>query len=279
MLLAFVPMITFAQASGGQIRRKPQTSFSSKPSRTQNRRRAEPHRQLTAEQKSILDNIVNNMVYIDGGTFMMGATINEDSEAWINESPIHKVNLSSFYIGRYEVTQEEWDLLMDYNYSNFKGSKHPVERVSWSDCQIFIKKLNELTGKKFRLPTEAEWEYAARGGNKSEKYSYSGNNNASTVGWYIKTSDESTHDVGTKLPNELGLYDMSGNVFEWCQDWYAEYSNIEQTNPQGPVSGTKRVVRGGGWNSTPRALRVSWRVSGPEDSRAFELGFRLALDL
>ena len=169
---------------------------------------------------SILQNLANNMVYVEGGSFHMGNNISRDCDAFEDEMPIHEVNTSSFYISKYEVTQEEWMFVMGNNPSLFGGSKRPVDNISWDDCQLFIKKLNELTGKQFRLPTEAEWEYAARGGKLSHGFKYAGSNIIQDVAWFEGNSDGQTHEVGSKMPNELGLYDMSGNVFEWCQDWY-----------------------------------------------------------
>ena len=154
--------------------------------------------------------------------------------------------------------------------------KRPVEQVSWNDCQEFIKKLNQLTGMNFRLPTEAEWEYAARGGNKSKGYKYSGGNTIGNVAWYTDNSS-STHDVNTKAANELGIYDMSGNVYEWCQDWYGNYSSSSQTNPTGPSSGSNRVSRGGSWNYSARSCRVSYRNYCSPDVGYDNLGLRLVL--
>jgi formylglycine-generating enzyme required for sulfatase activity len=181
------------------------------------------------------------MVLVEGGTFNMG---NKDFP-----SP-HKVTLSSFSIGKYEVTQEQWEAIMGYNYSRFKDCKNcPVENVSWDEAQKFILKLNDATGKKYRLPTEAEWEYAARGGNKSKGYLFSGSNTLDDVAWYEENNGKKTHPVGTKTPNELGIHDMSGNVWEWCSDWYGDYSSLPQTNPKGPSYPRRpdypeRVVRG-----------------------------------
>ena len=168
---------------------------------------------------------------------------------------------------------------MGKNTSNFKGNKKPVEQVSWNDCQEFIKKLNQLTGKNFRLPTEAEWEYAARGGNKSQGYKYSGSNTIDNVAWYTSNSGSKTHDVKTKQANELGIYDMSGNVYEWCQDWYDSnyYSSSPETNPTGPTSGSSRVLRGGSWGSSAGYCRVSYRNYYYPGSRNYYGGFRLAL--
>ena len=218
------------------------------------------------------------MVYVEGGTFDMGATTEQGSDANSNEYPVHRVTLSDYYIGRCEVTQELWEAVMGSNPSNFRGAQKPVEWVSWNDCQNFIKKLNSLTGRTFRLPTEAEWEYAARGGNKSRHYKYSGSDNIDDVAWYWDNSGYyGTHAVGTKSPNELGIYDMSGNVWEWCYDLYGDYSAGAQTNPQGPSSGSRRVLRGGGWNYYARDCRVSNRINfGPGYSNSFN-GLRLVL--
>ena len=216
---------------------------------------------------------------VAGGTFTMGATPEQGSDAYDDEKPIHQVTLSDYYIGETEVTQELWQAVMGNNPSKFKGSNHPVENVSWDDCQEFIKELNRITGKKFRLPTEAEWEYAARGGNKSKGYKYSGSNNLSDVAWYDGNSGSNTHAVKTKSPNELGIYDMSGNVWEWCNDRWGSYNSNAQTNPAGPSSGSRRVNRGGGWNGGARICRVSLRSRNAPGSRYDCLGLRLALDV
>ncbi len=218
------------------------------------------------------------MIAVEGGTFSMGATPEQGSDAYDNESPVHSVTLSDYYIGETEVTQELWAAVMGSNPSHFSGyPQRPVERVSWYDCQEFITKLNELTGKNFRLPTEAEWEYAARGGNKSQGYKYSGSNTIGNVAWYDDNSGDKTHDVKTKQANELGIYDMSGNVWEWCQDWYGDYSSGSQTNPTGPSSGSDCVLRGGSWGSNARGCRVSRRYYDYPFNMYFNLGFRLIL--
>ena len=224
----------------------------------------------------IIQRFVDNMVYVSGGTFTMGATSEQGINAHYNENPAHQVTLSSFSIGRYEVTQEEWEAVMGSNPSYFKGKKLPVEQVSWDDCQEFIRKLNQMTGKHFRLPTEAEWEYAARGGNKSRGYKYAGGSDIGGVAWYRGNSGSKTHEVGQKQPNELGLYDMSGNVYEWCQDWYGSYSSSSQTNPTGSSSGSHRVGRGGCWLNNARFCRVSYRILNTPDGRTGHLGLRLA---
>ena len=218
-----------------------------------------------------------NMVRVDGGTFMMGATSEQGSDAESDEKPAHQVTLSTYSIGETEVTQALWQAVMGSNPSNFKGDQRPVEKVSWDDCQTFIQKLNQLTGRKFRLPTEAEWEYAARGGNKSRGYKYSGSNTISAVAWYDDNSSSSTHDVKTKQANELGLYDMSGNVWEWCQDWYGSYSSGAQTNPTGALRGSNRVDRGGSWLDDARSCRVANRDYYSPDFRYSNRGLRLAL--
>ena len=234
------------------------------------------NKQQNTQTKKSFTTTVNgvsfNMVFVEGGTFQMGSN---DSEAYDKEKPVHSVTLSDYYIGETEVTQELWKAVMGSNPSSFKGSKNPVELVSWNDCQEFIKKLNQLTGKNFRLPTEAEWEYAARGGNKSRGYKYSGSNTISDVAWYCDNSSDETHPVGTKSPNELGLYDMSGNVWEWCSDWYGYYSPSSQRNPTGPTSGSYRVHRGGGWCSFARYCRVAYRDYWTPDYRHDHLGLRL----
>ena len=217
------------------------------------------------------------MVGVQGGTFTMGATPEQGGDVDSDEKPAHQVIVSSFAIGQTEVTQELWEAVMGSNPSYWKGSKLPVEQVSWNDCQEFVKKLNALTGQNFRLPTEAEWEYAARGGSKSRGYKYSGSNNVDDVAWYDGNSGRKTHDVATKLPNELGLYDMSGNVWEWCQDWYGNYTEGAQMDPAGPASGSYRVNRGGGWDSGARNCRVAYRNRRSADCRGDYLGLRLAL--
>ena len=225
----------------------------------------------------VIQNLIANMVRVEGGTFTMGATPEQGSDAYDDESPAHKVTLFSFSIGKYEVTQEEWEAVMGSNPSSFKGAKLPVEKVSWNDCQEFIRRLNQMTGKSFRLPTEAEWEFAARGGNRSNHYKYSGSNNLSSVAWYGDNSGSKTHPVGQKSPNELGLYDMSGNVYEWCADWYGDYSSSAQTNPKGPSNASSRVNRGGSWNGYARYCRVSNRSYDTPSISFVNLGLRLAL--
>ena len=293
IMLVVFPLFVLAQASGGQITRKKAnaTTITAAPKKTtptpkKTTAAAKTHssgkpRSATAgmsqaQKDRIIQNLINNMVYIQGGTFMMGATSEQGWDADGDEKPAHQVTLSAFSIGQYEVTQEEWQAVMGSNPSDFKGAKRPVDNVSWNDCQEFIRKLNAMTGRRFRLPTEAEWEYAARGGNRSQGYKYSGSNNLNSVAWYWDNSSETTHDVGQKSPNELGIYDMSGNVWEWCSDWYGNYSSSSQTNPTGSYSGSSRGNLGGSWNYFARGCRVSDRSLSTPDYRSSILGFRLA---
>ncbi|NCD35173.1 MAG: formylglycine-generating enzyme family protein [Spartobacteria bacterium] len=216
------------------------------------------------------------MVYIEPGTFMMGSPRSEAGRS--EDEAQHRVTLTKgYWIGKYEVTQAQWETIMGTNPSKFKGAMNPVETVSWDDCQVFIEKLNvRNSGDTFRLPTEAEWEFAARGGNKSRGTVYSGGNELNAVGWYEGNSGKQAHEVGTKEPNELGLYDMSGNVWEWCSDWYGDYSVLAQVDPQGVNSGSYRVVRGGGWGSGADYCRVAGRSYGSPCYSDDYYGFRLA---
>ena len=232
---------------------------------------------VTPSQRAVLEKLIANMVKVEGSTFTMGATPEQGNDAYEYERPAHQVTLSDYYIGRYEVTQKEWQAVMGDNPSKFYGDNLPVDYVSWNDCQDFINKLNQLTGLKFRLPTEAEWEFAARGGKQSKGYKYSGSDNIGVVAWYTGNSGGKTHQVGTKEPNELGIYDMSGNVWEWCGDWYGSYSSSAQTNPTGPSSGSGRVLRGGSWFYYARNCRVSYRGSINPSYRDYFIGFRVVL--
>ncbi len=261
----------------------------------------------------------DEMVYVEGGTFLMGAqsssssSPNYDSEAYSSESPVHAVTLSSFYMGQYEVTQALWEYVMNYtgqaadgttmtaveggpwlgtnpSSSYGVGDNYPAYYVSYEDIvDYFLPRLNQITGKNYRLPTEAEWEYAARGGQEDEYtrtqgtsgtyYKYSGSNTIGNVAWYYYNSSSTSHPVGTKQANALGLYDMSGNVWEWCSDRYGSYSSTSVTNPTGPSSGSYRVRRGGGWYYNAVYCRVSYRYNSTPSIRNFYLGFRLALSL
>lgn len=222
--------------------------------------------------------ITIDMVAVKGGNFTMGCTSEQGSDCYKDETPPHPVTVGDFYMGKYEVTQAQWKAVMGSNPSRFSGCDQcPVENVSWNDAQEFIRKLNELTGKTYRLPTEAEWEYAARGGAQRKGYKYSGSNSIGDVAWYYGNSGSETHPVGQKNPNELGLYDMSGNVWEWCSDWYGDYSSQAQTNPQGPSSGSGRVLRGGSWGINARYCRVSSRDNYSPAYRSLDGGFRVVL--
>ncbi len=215
------------------------------------------------------------LVYVAPGTFAMGS---DDSDAYFFEKPVHEVTLTKgYWIGKTEVTQRQWEAVMGGNPSKWKGKDLPVETVSWNDCQEFIEKLNGLQGDvKFALPTEAQWEFAARGGTKSKGYKYSGSNSIGEVAWYDGNSDRETHPVGTKKSNELGIHDMSGNVWEWCQVWYGNYPSGAVTDPVGAGSGDFRVFRGGSWYFTARFCRSALRDWYSPGRRYFNIGFRLA---
>lgn len=217
------------------------------------------------------------MVKVKGGVFTMGATSEQGNVADSDESPAHSVLLDDYCIGETVVTQGIWKAVMDNNPSYFEGDNMPLESVSWDDAQEFVKRLNHKTGMTFRLPTEAEWEYAARGGSKSRGYKYSGSDNLDEVAWYRGNSYGKTHPVKGKMANELGLYDMSGNVWECCQDWYGEYRGDAQPNPQGPTSGSNRVLRGGSWDYYAGSCRVSYRRYDTPMFRLNDVGFRLVM--
>ena len=246
---------------------------------------------VNATQREVLEKLVANMVKVEGGTYMMGATAEQGSDA-DNDEDAHEVTLSDYYIGKYEVTQAEWEAVMgerptsdgDKWTSKYGlGGNYPAYNISWNDCRAFIRKLNELTGLQFKLPTEAQWEYAARGGNRSRGNKYSGGDNLGAVAWYWDNSGNGTHPVGGKQANELGLYDMSGNVWEWCSDWYggSYYSSSPQTDPTGPSSGSYRsyrVLRGGSWVDIATTLcRVALRSGNSVTYRDDNRGMRLAL--
>ena len=226
-----------------------------------------------------------DMVFVEGGTFSMGQSVVakpaaagdsvDDDSPRVDELPVHEVTLSDFYISKHEITQAQWEAVMGENPSYFKeGGDYPVENVSWNRAQEFLAKLNELTGGSYRLPTEAEWEYAARGGKYSEGYRYSGSDNVDEVAWYLADNLTQLSRVGQKKPNELGLYDMSGNAFEWVFDWFGPYSAEAQTNPKGPSAGQHHVLRGGSWKHSSNGCRVSFR-SRIETTHLNKCGFRI----
>ncbi len=212
-----------------------------------------------------VNGVTFEMVRVDGGSFMMGS-----DDGWNNETPVHNENVSTFYIGKTEVTQQLWEAVMRSNPSKFPGPNLAVENVSWDDCQEFVERLSRLTGRNFRLPTEAEWEFAARGGKRSRGYKYSGSNDIDRVAWYEENSGMRTHPVGQKLDNELGIFDMSGNVWEWCADNYS--SSYSQ-----PRNSSDRVLRGGSWDYAAASCRVANRNCLAPGDRNYNLGLRLAL--
>ncbi len=250
---------------------KPKPKAKTKPAPRRNNTSHSGSTSSTVSLSAELNKLINNMVYVSGGTFIMGGDESSD------QTPTHSVTLSSYYICKYEVTQALWRAVMGSNPSKFKGDNLPVEQVSWNDCQTFINRLNNYTGRNFRLPTEAEWEFAARGGNYSRHYKYSGSNYISDVAWYCDNSGNRTHPVGTKQANELGLYDMSGNVWEWCSDRYGSYSSYSQSNPTGATSGFGRVERGGNWCGLARYCCSSHRSYYAPGNSFDDLGLRLVL--
>jgi formylglycine-generating enzyme required for sulfatase activity len=230
-------------------------------------------RGCTDAQRKVITEIAAQMAPIPGGDFTMGCKA-RDNNCQADEKPVTLVSLNNFMIGRFEVTQRQYLTILGSNPSyNYNCADCPVEEVSWDDAQRFISKLNELSGKNYRLPTEAEWEFAAAGG---KDFVYVGADVIKDVAWYAENSGNTTHPVGLNTPNSFGLYDMSGNVWEWCSDWYQPYKGTHQTNPQGPSTGSYRVIRGGSWNNSAKSCRVSTRFNNSQTNRFFNLGFRLA---
>ncbi len=278
LMLAFamlMPAVSYSQGNGGKKKKKTEQTTAGKPkpqSKPQSKPKPQPKPNDNSSGNSsnldpVIQHLISNMVHVEGGSFMMGS---DDSDAFDEEKPVHREHVGSFSIGKYEVTQKEWKAVMGNNPSCFKGDNLPVENVSWDDCQEFIRKLNAKTGKNFRLPTEAEWEYAARGGNLSRGYKYSGSNDIGSVAWYYYNSGGKTHAVGTKSANELGLYDMSGNVWEWTSDnWCSDYNS--------PRNSPDFVIRCGSFGHGTRICRVSGRHGNSPTGRLKNLGLRLAL--
>lgn len=224
-------------------------------------------------------NVSFELVFVEGGVFQMGT----DESNYKDEKPAHRVSLSSYYIGKYPVTQRLWEEIIGYEQSYFRGASRPVEQVSWEESQDFIRKLNKITGESFRLPSEAEWEFAARGGRYSQGYQYAGSDKLKQVGWYEENSTNETKEVGQLLANELGIHDMSGNVYEWCSDWFSDeyYKICHQKgvveNPMGPNKGRHRVTRGGRYFRRPVDCRVVYRNYVHPENRSDNIGFRLVL--
>lgn len=225
------------------------------------------------------------MIDIEGGTFIMGAQKNDesgygyDSQAYQIESPVHIVTLNDYAIGKYEVTQAQWEAAMGYNPSTNIGKRNPVEGITWVQAQEFVALLNDKTGLNYHLPTEAEWEYAAKGGGLNEGFKYSGYSVLGACGWYYSNSESMTHEVGTKNPNGLGIYDMSGNVREWCNDWFDYYTYTDVDNPKGPDYGNMKINRGGSWTTPAINCRNTYRQTDSPNDASHDLGFRLALSL
>lgn len=233
-----------------------------------------PEEQNLLEENDLIIKVKDvsfKMIFVKGGTFTMGATYEQGSSAESRERPNHIVTLSNFFIGETVVTQALWTAIMGDNPSEYKGLNYPVQSITWYRSQEFINKLNSLSGYNFRLPTEAEWEFAARGGIKSRHFKYAGSNDINKVGWSNRKYREGPHPVGEKSPNELGLFDMSGNVHEWCNDWYGKYESSSQINPKGPTFGNKKVARGGWWNVSDSVSRVTCRRRWDPSSHGFSL--------
>jgi len=227
-------------------------------------------------------NLDSNFIFVEGGAFEMGLPDTSTIEGSEIEKPRHTINLKSFYILKTLVTQALWYSVMDSNPSFHKNCfTCPVENVSWNDAETFIKKLNALKKGHYRLPTEAEYEYAARGGKKSKGFDYSGSNDENKVAWYANNSKDQSHPVGEKKPNELGLVDMSGDVWEWCSDWFNMYyyKVSPSDNPQGPAQGEKKVLRGGTWMSLDEGCLVISRGALMPASKDKFTGFRIVRDL
>ena len=261
------------------------TAYGAEKSFTTTKTVVNPYTTITVETS--YGSVQFDMAKVEGGTFTMGAQnssasqANYDNKADLDEKPTHSVTLSSYYIGKTEVTQQLWYVVMG-SYPNIssaygRGDDYPVYNVTYSQCELFIKKLNSLTGKTFRLPTEAEWEFAARGGKNTNSHKFSGSSTVGTVAWYGNNSNNTTHPVAQKTANEINIFDMSGNVWEWCSDWYGNYSMSSQTDPTGATSGPGHVIRGGAYNDADTECRVSVRSNATVTSSFTTLGLRLVM--
>lgn len=229
-----------------------------------------------------INKFLDSMIYVQGGSFKMGS---DSVEAIEREKPVHVVSLDSFFIGKTEVPQALFEYIMGWNVSYYACDTCPVNNISWMNVQAFIKKLNELTGKSFKLPTEAQWEYAAKGGNKTKGYQFSGSNNIADVAWYVGNADKKSHEVGQKMPNELGLYDMTGNMWEFCHDDMNKgfYKNSPKNNPlylqsKDQTKTTMKVIRGGGFEFSGKESQVFRRDAATSNVRMPDIGFRLVLN-
>ena len=283
VLVAF-PLLAKAQASGGQITRKSTAQHQSTLAKPNTKKETLGYysKEYLENKEFYVNGVCFTMVGVQGGVFTMGATLEQGNDSFTEEKPVHKVAVNSFRIGKTEVTQELWTAVMGNNPSRFKGGNLPVECIDWASCKVFIEKLNAMTNMHFRLPTEAEWEYASRGGENGGKCRYSGGNSINEVAWFSNNSSEKTHIVGTKSPNEFGIYDLSGNVQEWCEDYYSPYEKASQTNPTGPSNGVgwrkTRIIRGGSCNDIEYRCRICVRFDLPESGYYNEFtGMRLAL--
>lgn len=274
LIIALLMALSLSATAQGIIRHdtpKPQRQQTTKKSAAKQAAKPAP------KAADPIKKLYSDMVYVEGGTFTMGAKADENywdvEHAW----PAHQVTVSGFYLCRYETTQALWQKVMGKNPSEYRGANHPVESVSWNDIQKFIRKLNALTGKHYRLPTEAEWEWAARGGKRSQGYRYSGSNNIDEVAWYKRNTHDRHMPVGTKRPNELGLYDMSGNVFEFCGDGYAPYTSDVQNNPCPAAADGDHPIRGGSFVDDEDNCRCSYRHGQSPIFSHNRYGFRLAM--
>ena len=265
--ILFVLLFICTNGFSQSISKRPNNTHSSTQTINQHKR----------AQNEIINELLQHMKFIVGGSITIGATPGQIREVADSAIPPHMVVVANYYIGQYEVTQEEWESVMHSNPSNHKNPKFPVENVSYNDCIDFIRKLNAITNKTFRLPTEAEWEYAAREGSSDCTYRFAGSDHINDVAWNKENSNGMTHKVGTKTPNALNIYDMSGNVWEWCSDWYSPYNDKKQINPTGPSIGNSRIIRGGGWGYGEWHCQVSYRQGLNPASFNDGLGFRLAM--